>query len=108
MNDELRSAIIRTGSKQFHVVEGDIIDVDLLQDAEKGTQIEFKEVLYMRNGQEVLVGAPILSAIVRGEVVDVVRGPKVIAYKYKKRKNYRRKVGHRQNYNRIRVTEILV
>jgi large subunit ribosomal protein L21 len=103
-----KSAVIRTGSKQYHVVEGDIIDVELLSEAEVGKSIEFKDILYVRNGGEVQIGSPALSALVRGEVLSTLRGPKVIAYKYKKRKNYRRKVGHRQHYNRIKVTEIQV
>lgn len=104
-----KAAVIKTGSKQYLVREGDVIDVELLDNAEKGNAIEFKEVLYLKDGKGVKIGSPMVSnAIVRGEVVDVVRGPKVIAYKYKKRKNYRRKVGHRQNYNRVKITEVLV
>jgi large subunit ribosomal protein L21 len=102
-----RSAVFRSGSKQYRVQEGDVIDVELLESAEKGKQIEFKEVLYTVNGNDIKVGAPLISkASVAGIVLETIRGPKVIAYKYKKRKNYRRKVGHRQNYNRVKITGI--
>jgi large subunit ribosomal protein L21 len=98
-------AIIKTGNKQYRVKAGDVIDVELLN-AEKNGKIEFTDVLLFHDGKEAKVGAPAVSNIVvRGEVLDLVRGPKTIAYKYKKRKNYRRKVGHRQNYTRIKITE---
>ena len=101
-------AIIKTGSKQYRVKSGDVIDVELL-DAEKNGTVEFTDILLFHDGKEAKIGAPTVpSAVVRGEVVDQVRGPKVIAYKYKKRKNYRRKVGHRQNYTRVKITEFAV
>ncbi len=99
-------AIIKTGSKQYKVSKGDIIDVELLE-GDKGNQIEFKDVLFLYNEKEARIGAPnVDSAVVKAEVVDGVRGPKVIAYKYKKRKSYHRKVGHRQNYTRVKITEV--
>lgn len=100
-------AIIKAGSKQFHVSPGDVIDVDLLE-GEQGSAIQFKDVLFHHNGKEGKAGTPTISgAIVKGEVVGHVRGPKVIAYKYKRRKrSTRRKVGHRQNYTRIKITEV--
>lgn len=101
-------AIIKTGGKQYRVQVGDVIDVELLK-AEKSGQIEFKEVLLFHNGREAKVGAPhVANAIVHAEVVDQVRGPKVVSYKYKKRKNYHRKVGHRQNYIRAKITSFAV
>lgn len=104
-----KAAVIKTGSKQYLVKEGDVIDVELLESSEKGKSIEFKEVLYLKDGKGVKIGSPFVSnAIVRAEILDIIRGPKVIAYKYKKRKNYRRKVGHRQNYNRVKITSVLV
>lgn len=103
-----KAAIISTGSKQYRVSVGDVIDVELLEDLKEGSQVEFKEVLFARNGDQVHLGAPFLKVVVKGEVLGCIRGPKEIAYKYKKRKNYRRKVGHRQNYNRVKVTEIVV
>jgi large subunit ribosomal protein L21 len=99
-------AIIETGGKQYRVEEGDVIDVELLE-AEKGGKITFDRVLFLQNGKEAKVGAPTVDGThVIAELLQEVRGPKVIAYKYKKRKNYRRKVGHRQNYLRVKITEI--
>lgn len=102
-------AIIKTGSKQYRVKAGDVIDVELLSDAEPKKSIDFTDVLLFHDGKEAKLGAPtVANAIVKGEVMDQVRGPKVVAYKYKKRKNYRRKVGHRQNYTRVKITEFAV
>lgn len=100
-------AIIKAGSKQYRVSPGDVIDIELLE-GEKGSQIELKDVLYSMSDKGSKVGAPFVAgAVVRAEVVDQVRGPKVIAYKYKQRKrSTRRKVGHRQNYTRIKITEV--
>ncbi len=100
-------AIIKTGSKQYQVSEGDVIDVELLE-SEKGSKIKFEDVLFVFGDKGAKVGAPtVAGAIVHGEVISHVRGPKVIAYKYKLRKrSTRRKVGHRQNYTRIKITEV--
>ncbi len=97
-------AIIETGGKQYKVQEGDIIDVELLDETEN---IEFKNILLLNNGESNTVGTPfVANAAVVGEAVATVQGPKVIAYKYKKRQNYRRKVGHRQQYTRVKITAI--
>ncbi len=99
-------AIFETGSKQYRVKEGDEIDVELLDGVEEGL-VEFKDVLFVRDGADVKVGAPrVEGAVVRADVVSPVRGPKVIAYKYKKRKSYHRKVGHRQDYIRVKIKEV--
>ena len=95
-------AIIATGGKQYRVCEGDILDVELLQREKE--KIFISEVLLFHDGKKCYLGAPYLSNFrVEVEPVERVKGPKVIAYKYKRRKNYRRKVGHRQNYSRIKV-----
>lgn len=99
-------AIIETGGKQYRVEKDDVIDVELL-DANKGDKIEFKNVLFLHNGSAAKVGKPhVDGCLVVGELMQEVRGPKVINFKYKKRKNYRRKVGHRQNYLRVKIKEI--
>lgn len=101
-------AIIQSGSQQYYVKLGDVIDVDLLASPEGRQTVEFDKVLFFSGAKGVQVGtvAP-LSLRVRGEVVGQVRGPKVIAYKYKKRKNCRRKVGHRQGYTRVKIVEFV-
>jgi large subunit ribosomal protein L21 len=100
-------AIIETGGKQYRVEKGDIIDVELLG-SNSGGKVEFKHVLFINNGSAVKIGNPhIAKGAVQGELVQEVRGPKVIAFKYKQRKSYRRKVGHRQRYSRVKITEIV-
>lgn len=99
-------AIIKSGSKQYRVMEGDIIDVELLH-VEKDGQVVFSDVLFMQDGKKAtLDAAGLKNWKVQGVVLNEVRGPKVIAYKYKRRKNYRRKVGHRQNYTRVKITTL--
>jgi len=99
-------AIIETGGKQYRVEQGDVIDVELLG-AENGAKVEFKNVLFANTGSASKVGKPHVDGmVVVGELMQEIRGPKVINFKYKKRKNYRRKVGHRQNYSRVKITEI--
>lgn len=98
-------AIIRSGGKQYRVSPGDVIDVECMGDG-KGP-FECTEVLLFCKGDKTQVGAPFVAkAKVLGEVVGAVRGPKVVAYKYKKRKNYRRKRAHRQDYTRVKITEL--
>src|SRR5262245_33757571 len=98
-------ALIKTGSKQYRDQKVEVIDLELLED--KDGKIEFKEVLFLHNGKEGKAGAPLVkNAVVKGEVIDRVRGPKVIAYKYKQRKGNRRKVGHRQDYVRVKIVQL--
>ncbi|MEZ5315075.1 MAG: 50S ribosomal protein L21 [Chlamydiales bacterium] len=96
-------AIIGTGGKQYRVQIGDVIDVELLDDHNDG-KIDFTDVLFFHHKKEQKIGTPTVSNfIVHGEILAAVRGPKVVAYKYKKRKKYRRKVGHRQSYKRVKI-----
>ncbi len=98
-------AIIKSGGKQYRVAPGDVIDVELFE-GQKGPFV-CEEVLLLCDGKETKIGSPLIAkAIVKGEIVGDVRGPKVIAYKYKKRKNYRRKRAHRQDYTRVKITEL--
>ena len=99
-------AILRTGGKQYRVTPGDKIHVELLPSSE-GDKVEFDEVLFYTDGKASKVGAPkVEGCMVVGKHLGEVRGPKVIAFKYKRRQNYRRKVGHRQNYARVEITAI--
>lgn len=98
-------AIIETGGKQYQVKEGDVIDVELLNNESK--EITFAGVILLNDGQKVHIGAPHLNDwTVQGELLGESKGPKVVAYKYKRRKNYRRKIGHRQKYARVKITAI--
>ena len=99
-------AVIKTGGKQYRVVAEDILRVDRVE-AEPGSVIEFGEVLVV-GGDATTLGAPtVAGATVAAEVLDHVRGPKVIAFKKRRRKNSRRKRGHRQEFSLVRITEIL-
>jgi large subunit ribosomal protein L21 len=99
-------AVIKTGGKQYRVVAEDVLRVDRLE-GEPGAVVEFGEVLVV-GGDTPVVGAPtVAGATVAGELLDQVRGPKVIAFKKRRRKNSRRKRGHRQEYSLVRITEIL-
>lgn len=97
-------AIIETGGKQYRVEKDDVIDVELLKADDK---VEFNNVLFLNNGSTTKIGKPhVKGSRVLGELMQEVRGPKIISFKYKKRKNYRKKIGHRQNYLRVKITEI--
>ena len=99
-------AIIETGGKQYRVEEGDELNVELLH-AEGA--VTFDKVVFCSDGKTAMVGEPHVSQCkVVGDVLGLAKGEKVIAFKYKKRKNYRRKVGHRQKYTRVKITKIAV
>jgi large subunit ribosomal protein L21 len=99
-------AVIKTGGKQYRVVENDVLEIEkVLGDA--GATVEFTEVLLVGEGESVKVGKPSLSgAKVVAELVEHTRGPKLIAFKKRRRKNSRRKKGHRQDLSRVRITSI--
>ena len=99
-------AVIRTGGKQYRVAAEDVIRVDRVN-GNPGEIIEFGEVLVV-GGDIPQLGTPTVSgATVAGEVLQHTRGDKVIAFKKRRRKNSRRKRGHRQEYSMVRITEIL-
>jgi large subunit ribosomal protein L21 len=99
-------AVIKTGGKQYRVAAEDVLQVDRVE-AEPGAVVEFGEVLAV-GGEGTVVGTPtVAGATVAGELLDHVRGPKVIAFKKRRRKNSRRKRGHRQEFSLVRITEIL-
>ncbi len=100
-------AIIETGGKQYRVEKGDVIDVELL-DAKDDKKVEFTNVLFVNDAGSVKIGSPhVAKSSVQGELMQEVKGPKEIAFKYKQRKPFRRKVGHRQRYSRVKITEII-
>jgi ribosomal protein L21 len=99
-------AIIETGGKQYRVAEGDVLTVEKLA-VEDGAQVELDKVLLLSKDGDVQVGAPYIEgAKVFGEVVESGKGKKVIIFKYKAKKDYRRKNGHRQPYTLVKVTGI--
>jgi large subunit ribosomal protein L21 len=99
-------AVIKTGGKQYRVAAEDVIKVERIK-GDQGEIIQFGEVLLL-GGDSVTLGAPtVAGASVAAEVVEQGRGPKVIAFKKRRRKNSRRKRGHRQEFTMVRITEIL-
>ena len=99
-------AVIRTGGKQYRVAPNDVIEVEKVSGG-AGDIIEFGEVL-MLGGDSPELGVPLVKgATVVAEVLAQKRGPKIIVFKKKRRKNYRRKAGHRQHLTAVRITEIL-
>lgn len=98
-------AVIKTGGKQYRVSPGDILRVEKLP-ADKGSTITFDQVL-MVGGDTVRVGAPLVSgATVSAKIVTHDRAKKIIVFKLKRRKNYRRKKGHRQLFTEIQINSI--
>ena len=101
-------AVIAIGGKQYRVSPGQVIRVERFPEAEGGT-VEFREVLFANRDGQVTVGATALAnAKVTGEVVRHGKGEKVTVVKFKRRKNYRRKRGHRQLFTSVRITNIEV
>jgi large subunit ribosomal protein L21 len=99
-------AVIKTGGKQYRVAANEKITVMRL-DGEAGEKVTFGEVLMVGDGDNMQIGAPLVSgASVVGEIVEQERGPKVIAFKKRRRKNSKRKRGHRQDLTIVRITGI--
>ncbi len=99
-------AVIATGGKQYRVSEGETIQVEKLG-VEPGATVTFDAVLMVADGADVKVGQPMLTgATVSAEVVKNGRGEKLIIYKYRRRKGYRRKTGHRQPFTAVKITGI--
>ena len=99
-------AIIKTGGKQYKVTPECVLDVEKL-DLEAGKPVKFEEVLAIgEEGGQLKVGTPLLTgAVVEGEVMEQFRAEKVWAFKMKRRKSYRRTIGHRQNLTKVKITE---
>ena len=98
-------AIIATGGKQYRVSEGDVIYIEKI-DAQVDSTVSF-DVLLMGNDGDVKIGTPVVEGVkVEGKVVGQIRGEKIVVYKYKSKKNYGRKQGHRQPYTKVEITKI--
>ena len=98
-------AIIATVGKQYRVSEGDVIYIEKI-DAQVDSTVSF-DVLLMGNDGDVKIGTPVVEGVkVEGKVVGQIRGEKIVVYKYKSKKNYRRKQGHRQPYTKVEITKI--
>ena len=99
-------AIISEGGRQFKVEEGQELDIDY-RDLPAGEQVKFDRVLACRDDNELKIGQPLLAgASVTAEVLSLEQGPKLVIQKARRRKNYRRKTGHRQLYTRVKISKI--
>ncbi|HEY7535156.1 MAG TPA: 50S ribosomal protein L21 [Thermodesulfobacteriota bacterium] len=100
-------AVIKSGGKQYRVKEGDIIKVEKIG-GNYGDSVEFNEILMISDKEKGnKFGSPLLTgSAVKGEIVGHVKGEKITVFKFKRKKGYRRKSGHRQVYTSIRITEV--
>jgi large subunit ribosomal protein L21 len=104
----MKYAIVECGGKQYKAVEGDAIEVDLLE-IEPGQPHKLDSVLLLVDGDQVSVGTPLVTGVkVNATVVSHIKGPKVIIFKYRPKKRIRVKTGHRQQYTRLLVNTIEV
>ena len=100
-------AVLNTGGKQYKVSQGDLIKVEKLEN-DVGDKVTLSQVLMVGQGEDVEVGSPYVSNCeVTGEVVEQGKGAKMIIFKKKRRKGYRRKNGHRQRFTQLKITEII-
>ena len=99
-------AVIRTGGKQYKVAEGDWIDIEKLS-AGEGEKVQFEDVLLVGTDDQTTVGTPnVAVASVEGTVQIQGKADKIIVFKYRRRQNYRRRNGHRQQFTRVNITKI--
>ena len=99
-------AVIKTGGKQYRVQQGDVIFVEKI-DAQADEAVTFEEVLLVGDGDAAKIGTPVVAgAKVEGKVLGQVKAKKIVVYKYKAKKNERKKQGHRQPYTKLEITAI--
>ena len=98
-------AIFKTGGKQYRVAQGDVIEIEKL-DMELGSEATFTDVLMVGAGSSLKLSGELKGATVVAEVVEQFRGPKLINFKFRRRKGYHRTIGHRQNLTRVKIKSI--
>jgi len=100
-------AIIRTGGKQFRVSPGDVVRIPTLAGKNEGDTVEFDDILVAGDDDGVRLGAPVVDgARVTGTVIKNGRGPKIIVFKFKRRKQFKRTKGHRQGFTAVKIDSI--
>jgi large subunit ribosomal protein L21 len=99
-------AVIETGGKQYRVMPGESVEVETLA-GDVGADVEFDRVLALVDGDSVKAGSSLGSARVKGTIAAQGRGDKTIVFKFKRKKQYKRTIGHRQNFTRVQVNEIV-
>ncbi len=101
-------AVIETGGKQYRVAKGDVLRVERLA-SDLGAVVDIDEVRLVASNGDVVIGTPnVDGALVKAKVVDIGRGAKLIAFKKKRRKGYRRRIGHRQQFTALQIEEIVM
>ena len=98
-------AVIETGGKQYRVSEGDVITIEKLE-VKAGDEVTFDKVLVIGEGKDIKIGTPYVDAAVKGKVIENGKGEKVVIFKYKAKKDYRKKQGHRQPYTMVEITAV--
>ena len=99
-------AIVNTGGKQYKIRQGDVLRVEKIP-GEIGSPVSFDRVLMVSDGENIRIGRPTLDDVpVKGHIVEQGKGTKIIVFKYKRRKRYRRKLGHRQQYTAVKIDSI--
>jgi large subunit ribosomal protein L21 len=99
-------AVVATGGKQYKVIEGDVLRVEKIA-GEVGDQVSFDQVLMVGEGEDVRIGRPVVDGVlVKGKIVEQGKNKKIIVFKFKRRKRYRRKQGHRQPFTAIKIDAI--
>ena len=99
-------AVIESCGKQYKVAEGDVVFFEKL-DVEEGKKVTFDKVVFVSDGEKIEIGAPYVKDIkVEGKVIAHGKAKKIIVFKYKAKKNYKRKQGHRQPYTKVEITAI--
>ena len=99
-------AVVAAGGKQYKVIEGDVLRVEKIA-GEVGDQVSFDQVLMVGEGEDVRIGRPVVDGVlVKGKIVEQGKNKKIIVFKFKRRKRYRRKQGHRQPFTAIKIDAI--
>jgi large subunit ribosomal protein L21 len=98
-------AVFKTGGKQYRAGTGEILTIEKIE-GDAGAKVTFGEVLLAGEGDSLKLGADLKDASVVGEIVGQIKGEKLLAYRYKRRKGYHRTVGHRQKLTKVKITEI--
>ena len=99
-------AIVNTGGKQYKIKEGDVLRIEKIA-GDIGNDVNFDQVLMVSDGENITVGTPTVENVgVKAHIVDQGKAKKIIVFKYKRRKRYRRKQGHRQQYTAVQIDKI--
>jgi large subunit ribosomal protein L21 len=98
-------AVFKTGGKQYRAGTGEILTIEKIE-GDAGAKVTFGEVLLAGEGDSLKLGVDLKDASVVGEIVGQIKGEKLLAYRYKRRKGYHRTVGHRQKLTKVKITEI--